>query len=258
MLPKSVVEILKTQKVVFITDPQKVEYSFRNGKLKVWKEEIPYKDLLGVVFVQKPNKTPKVRKISLILPPLELKNIKTHSYSEDEKLIRLKEVCDYVGKYLQVYLKRYLGKRDPLGVSKTKRTFWGYVQRYRENHVFLEFFTDCTKDGKVSDIELKLGRYVGDALNPQRGVYGILTLYLGVLIAHKMGLKIPSEPKLVVYLFLPSIYAMVHMLEIKEGVFELSDYSKIPLRGQVYTFLNEFLNNDAFQEHFLFSLKLLS
>lgn len=258
MLPKSVIEILKTQKVVFITDPQKVEYSFGNGKLRVWKEEILYKDLLGVIFVQKPQRKPKVRSVPLILPPLELKNIETYPYNDEEKLILLKDICGYVGKYLQVYLKRYLGKRDSLGIRKTKRTFWGFVQRYKENHIFLEFFTDCTGDRKISDIELKLKRYVAQALGSKNGIYGYLTLYLGILIAHRMGLKIPTNPQMAVYLFLPPLYAMVHMLEIKEGVFELSDYSKIPLRGQVYTFLNEFLNNDAFHEHFSYSLKLLS
>jgi len=34
MLPKEVLELLKIQKVVFITDPHRVEYSFGNGKLK--------------------------------------------------------------------------------------------------------------------------------------------------------------------------------------------------------------------------------
>ncbi len=258
MLPKEVVELLKTKRVVFITDPQKVEYSFGNGKLKVWNEEISYKNLLGVIFVKEPQKKPKVRSIPLILPPLELRNIETEPYGEQEELQILKKVCDYVGKYLQVYLKRYLGNKDPLGWSRTKRTFWGFVKRYRENHIFIESFTDCSYDGDTSTIRTKLQRYIVDAYDTRGGIYGLLTLYLGTLIAHRLGLKIPSDPKILVYAFLPASYAMVNMLEIKEGVFGLKKYSLIPLRGQVYTFINEFLNNEAFHEHFVYSLNLLS
>lgn len=258
MLPKEVLELLKTQKVVFITDPHKVEYSFGNGKLKVWKEEIPYENMLGVIFVKKPQKKPKVRGVPLILPPLELKNIETKPYGEQKEFEILKNVCNYVGKYLQVYLKRYLGNRDPLGWSKTKRTFWGFVKRYRENHVFFEVFTECSHGEEISTIKKKLQRYFLEAYSLRRGFYGPLTLYLGTLIAYRLGLKIPSDMGILAYVFLPASYSMVNMLEIKKGVFELNDYSSIPLRGQVYTFINEFLNNEAFHEHFVYSLNLLS
>ena len=256
MLPKKVLEILKGQRVVFITDPQKVEYSFGNGKLKVWNENIPYKELLGVIFLRKPEKKPKVRSVPLILPPLELKNIATEPYGKKEEFEILQSVCNYVGKYLQVYLKRYLGKRDPLGFSKVKRTFWGFVQRIKENRVFVEAFADCSRDGDIPTIKAKLGKYVSDAYG-RGNLYGTLTLYLGTLIAYRLGLRIPSDPHLLVYTFLPAAYAMVNMLEIKEGVFGLKSYSLIPPRGQVYTFINEFLNNEAFHEHFVYSLKLL-
>jgi len=188
---------------------------------------------------------------------LELKNIETHPYKEEEKLEILRDVCNYVGKYLQVYLKRYLGKRDPQGFRRTKRTFWGFVQKIKENHVFLESFRDCSRDNKISDIEIKIYHYIEKAYSINSGLYGILTLYLGILIAYKLGFKIPTEKKLLLAIFLPAAYAMVNMLEIKEGVFQLEKYNLIPIRGQVLTFINEFLNNEAFHEHFIFSLKLL-
>ncbi len=255
MLPQEVVDILKSQKVIFITNPQKVEYSFSNGKLKIWNEEIPYKDLLGVIFVEKPDKPPRVRKIPIIFPPLELKNIETFPYSKEKEFLILKEVCGYVGKYLQVYLKRYLGKRDPLGVGRIKKTFWGFVKRYKENAVFIEKFTDCTHDESLKLVKAKLTGYIDIAYT--KGFYGILTLYLGILIADRLGLKIPSDKQLLLYIFLPSAYAMVNMLDIKAGVFDLNSYFSIPVRGQVYTFINEFLNNEAFHEHFVYSLNLL-
>ena len=256
MRPSEVFEMFKNRRVVFITNPQRTEYSFSNGKLKVWKEEISYKELLGVIFLEKPEKTPKVRKIPLIIPPLELKNIKTTQYKDSDTFLILKAICEYVGKYLQVYLKRYLGNRDPLGFSKLKRTFWGYKRRYRENHVFMEHFADCSKDQSPELVRAKLS-YYGSVYSPSRGLYGTLVVYLGTLVAHHLGLKIPSDKELLAYIFLPAAYAMVNMLEIKQEIFKLHNYATIPPRGQVYTFINEFLNNEAFHEHFIYSLNLL-
>ncbi len=120
----------------------------------------------------------------------------------------------------------------------------------------MESFVDCSKDEDINTIKVKLRRYFTDAYSGYLVVFGVLTAMFGTLIAYDLGLKIPSEVDLLLYMFLPAAYAMVNMLEIKEGVFGLNKYALIPLRGKVYTFVNEFLYNDAFHEHFVFSLRL--
>ena len=249
--------LLSDKRIVYITDPSKVEYRFEGNHLRVWDEKIPYKELLGVIFLQKGNKKPRVRKVPVIYPPYEFINIETTPYPERERFVYFNQICHYVGRYLQSYLKRYLGKRTPYGGIKRVYTFFGVRKYVRENTVFIPIYTDCDNYKDERLLFQRLAVYMSGVYNTSNGYYGLLTFYTGVLLAYHLGKRIPADTKLLASIFLPAAYALTNMLHIRSKVFDLNDYSKIPLRGQVFIFLNELFNNGAFAEHLTYSVGLL-
>ena len=250
-------KLLSDKRIVYITDPSKVDYRFEGTHLRVWNERIPYKELLGVIFLQKAERKPKVRKVPVVYYPFDFLNMETADYPSDERFTIFNKVCHYVGRYLQTYLRRYLGKRTPYAGVKRVYTFFGLRKYVRENNIFIPIYADCDtyKDERL--LFQRLSVYMATVYKPSEGYYGLLTFYTGVLLAHHLGKRIPSDRQLLASVFLPAAYALTNMLRIRARVFNLKDYSKIPLRGQVYIFLNEFANNGAFAEHFLYSLGLL-
>ena len=255
---KEVQKLLSEKRIVYITDPSKVEYRFEGTHLRVWDEKIPYGELLGVVFLQKADKKPKARKVPVIYPPFEFLNLERTEYPGEERYIYFNQICHYVGRYLQTYLKRYLGKRTPFGGIRRVYSFFGYRKVVRENDVFAPIYTDCDAIKEEKLLFQRLAFYMGEAYDPSRmGYYGLLTFYTGVLLAYHLGKKIPTDLQLLASVFLPAAYALSHMLHIRAEVFDMNDYAKIPPRGQVFIFLNEFVNNEAFAEHLVYSLGLL-
>ena len=184
-------KLLSKKRIVYIADPAKVEYKFLGNYLEVWNEKIPYKELLGVIFLQQPTRKPRTKKVPVILPQLEMLNIKTEPYKESKRYIYFNSICHYVGRYLQSYLKRYLGKRSRLGVVRRVYSFFGYKKTVKENLVFTPIYTDCDaiKDEKL--LFQRLSFYMGEAYRGDKGFYGILTLYTGILLAYHLGKKIP-------------------------------------------------------------------
>jgi len=248
--------LLSQKRIVYITDPSKVDYKFEGKHLRIWNEKIPYNELLGVVFLLKAKSKPRIKKVPVIYPPLELLNVETHPYKGD-RYILFNRICHYVGRYLQTYLKRYLGRRSPFGTFRRVYSFFGYRKTIRENEIFVPIYTNCDaiKDEKL--LYQRLSIYIKDAYSVDYGLYGVLTLYTGILIAYHLGKKLPSDMQVLASIFLPPSYALVHMLRIRAKTFNMTNYAGIPLKGQVYTFLNEFTKNEAFLEHFLYSLELL-
>ena len=252
---KEIIKLLSQKRIVYITDPSKVDYKFEGKHLKIFNEKISYQEILGVIFLQKAKSKPRTKKVPIVFPPFELLNIKTYPYKKDRYML-FNQICHYVGRYLQTYLKRYLGRRTFGGLRRVL-SFCGYRKVVRENSVFAPIYADCDsiKDGRL--LFQRLSFYMKDAYTTSYGFYGILTIYTGILIAYHLGKKLPSDTQILASIFLPAAYSLVHMLHIRAETFDMQDYSKIPLRGQVYIFLNEFTNNEAFLEHFLYSLELL-
>ncbi|NPA14733.1 MAG: hypothetical protein GXN97_06070 [Aquificae bacterium] len=246
---KSLARLFREKKLITIAS-KNTPYRFQNGKLTVFRESFDYKNLLGVIFLEKPSSPPRVRKVPLIfLRPFEVKNISLQPTDETVLKALLYEVCIKVGQDLQKFLSKYLIHKGG-GITVLAR---GKRKSYykRVNMHFIPFYVDCKFNLPIEQYLARINHYLRETYYGELNLYARLSLATGILIAHAWNIELPEPKEYLPLWFLPSAYALTQMLDLKEKTYGLESYAKIPPRGAVMAFYNELINNEPYQEFLL-------
>jgi len=245
---------MKTKRVIYITNPS-LKVKEKRNKLIVGNEEIPTKEVIGVVFIH-PTLDEEPGEFFLRKTPTVIftnkglgHNLPTAEISEDSLTEAYRRVCNLIGNEMQRFFRRYLIRRGA-GYTVLKR---GRYRNYyiREHKYFDPIYRECISQD-LKTVKKEIRSYLGGfkALHAQIATWATAFLY-----ANALGISTPRVSALdLILLYAIPVYYLCTADEIKTRTFVFTRLSEIPPRGQIYTALNYLIEDSNFLTFFVYNL----